>query len=117
MKKKTLLDMNIPKKDQETCKCTVEQFPVNLNDATTGHKLQGISKDELIVQSWSYRTSGWPYTVVSRVRKFLGLYLNEKLDYRKYKKSYMESERDLKAFDERILTKMPQKAREIFENC
>jgi hypothetical protein len=79
--------MNIPKKDQETCKCTVEQFPVNLNDATTGHKLQGISKDELIVQSWSYRTSGWPYTVVSRVRKFLGLYLNEKLDYRKYKKS------------------------------
>jgi hypothetical protein len=29
----------------------------------------------------------------------------------------MESERDLKAFDERMLTKMPQKAREIFENC
>ena len=30
------------------------QFPVNSNIATTGHKLQGMTKDNLIVQSWNY---------------------------------------------------------------
>ena len=115
LQKRGLFSLKIPKKDQEVCKCTVEQFPINLNDATTGHKLQGMSKDELVVQSWSYRTSGWPYTVLSRVRKFLGLFLNEKLDFRKYRKCYTETERDLKAFDERMLTRMPLKARELYE--
>ena len=34
-------------------RCKMTQFLVNLNDATTGHKLQGISKDVVIVTSWS----------------------------------------------------------------
>ena len=35
----------------------ITQIPVNSNIATTGHKLQGMSKDTLIVNSWSYRFS------------------------------------------------------------
>ena len=29
----------------------ITQLPVNVNDATTGHKLKGISKDKLVVVS------------------------------------------------------------------
>ena len=32
--------------------CRMKQIPVNNNDATTGHKLQGISKDVIIITSW-----------------------------------------------------------------
>ena len=34
-------------------RCKMTQFLMNLNDATTGYKLQGISKDVVIVTSWS----------------------------------------------------------------
>ena len=34
-------------------RCSMTQFPVNLNDATTVHKLQGMSKDMLIIASWT----------------------------------------------------------------
>ena len=30
---------------------SMTQLPINMNDATTGHKLQGMSKDKLIVES------------------------------------------------------------------
>ncbi len=30
----------------------MKQIPANRNDATTGHKLQGMSKDAIIVLSW-----------------------------------------------------------------
>jgi hypothetical protein len=31
--------------------CKMKQIPANSNDATTGHKLQGMSKDAIIVSS------------------------------------------------------------------
>ena len=34
---------------------TVTQIPVNSNIATTGHKLQGMTKDALVVNEWDYR--------------------------------------------------------------
>ena len=34
------------------CSYKMTQFPVNLNDATTGHKLQGSSKDHIIISLW-----------------------------------------------------------------
>ncbi len=34
----------------------IKQIPVNSNISTTGHKLQGMSKDVLIVNDWNYRT-------------------------------------------------------------
>jgi hypothetical protein len=33
-------------------RCKMIQIPANSNDATTGHKLQGMSKDVIIVTSW-----------------------------------------------------------------
>ena len=41
----------------------IKQIPVNSNIATTGHKLQGMSKDVLIVNSWSYGFNNWIYVV------------------------------------------------------
>ena len=59
------------------------QFPVNSNIATTGHKLQGMTKDNLIVQSWNYSFENWVYVVLSRVRTLSGLFLCKKLDVTK----------------------------------
>lgn len=50
------------------------QFPLLLNHATTGHKLQGKSLDTLIIAEWS-RLKNWAYVVLSRVRSLAGLYL------------------------------------------
>ena len=58
----------------------VAQIPVNSNIATTGHKLQGMSKDTLIVNSWNYQFSNWIYVVLSRVRTLSGLFLCRPLD-------------------------------------
>ena len=67
-------------------KVKVTQLPVNCNIATTGHKLQGMSKDTLIINSWGYGFENWVYVVLSRVRTRAGLILNAKLDlYRKCK--------------------------------
>ena len=38
-------------KEEELKYDMMTQLPVNMNDATTGHKLQGMSKDKLIVVS------------------------------------------------------------------
>ncbi len=76
-------------------------IPANSNDATTGHKLQGMSKDIIIVSSWptgglSLMFKNWEYVVLSRVRTLSGLYLVEPIDMDKsfnpspQLKSYME---------------------------
>lgn len=49
-------------------------FPVVLNHATTGHKLQGKSLNQLVVAEWS-AVKNWAYVVLSRVRTLDGLYL------------------------------------------
>ena len=49
-----------------------KQFGVK-NIATTGHQLQGMSKDQLIVSSWNYSSKNWIYVVLSRVRTLSGL--------------------------------------------
>ena len=58
-------------------RCQMHQLPINLNNATTGHKLQGVSKDIVKITSWPsgglFRNL--EYTVLSRVRTFKGLYL------------------------------------------
>ena len=65
--------------DHETLKMKATQLPVISNHATTGHKLQGTSVDELFVHSWSY-TTNWPYIVLSRLRTSEGLFVRKKLD-------------------------------------
>ncbi len=63
----------------------MNQIPANSNDATTGHKLQGMSKDIIIVPSWptgglSQLSKIWEYVVLSRVRTLSVLYLVEPID-------------------------------------
>jgi PIF1-like helicase len=58
----------------------VRQFPVLTNYATTGHKLQGQTKERLIISVWSKRRN-WNYVALSRVKTREGLYLVTKLPY------------------------------------
>ena len=66
-------------------KICLHQFPIVLNHATTGHKLQGKSVDQLVVAEWS-KTKNWAYVVLSRVRSLDGLFLMEpipeKIDFK-----------------------------------
>ena len=61
------------------------QIPANSNNATTGHKLQGMSKDAIVVTSWptgglAAMFKNWEYVVLSRVHTLSGLYLVEPID-------------------------------------
>jgi hypothetical protein len=71
-----VVEMGVKKYIKVGIKMTV--FPANLNHATTGHKLQGKSMDELVIVEWSKRDSAkWAYVAISRVRTLDGLYLLE----------------------------------------
>jgi len=63
------------------------QIPANSNDGTTGHKLQGMSKDVIIVTSWPTgglsKIKNSEYVVLSRVRTLSGLYLVDPIDMEK----------------------------------
>ena len=84
-------------------RCKMTQLPINVNDATTGHKLQGMSKDVVIITSWP--TGGlfknWEYVVLSRVRTREGLYLFRPMDM---DKSFLPSN-ELALFFERAKKK------------
>jgi hypothetical protein len=61
------------------------QIQANINDATTEHKLQGMSKDVIVVSLWptgglATMFKNWEYVVLSRVRTLSGLYLVEPID-------------------------------------
>jgi hypothetical protein len=63
----------------------MNQIPANSNDATDGHKLQGMSKGIIIVLSWptgglSKVFKNWDYVVLSHVRTLSKLYLIEPID-------------------------------------
>jgi hypothetical protein len=83
--------------------CKMIQFPVNCNDATTGHKLQGMSKDVVIITSWPSGGlfKNWEYVVLSRVRTRDGLYLFQKISM---DKDFSPSE-ELKLFFQRARSK------------
>ncbi len=68
-----------------TFQCKMKQIPANSNDATIGQKLQGMSKDAIIVSSWPTRGlaamfKNWEYVVLSRVRTLSRLYLVKPID-------------------------------------
>ena len=58
----------------------LHQFPIIPNYATTGHKLQGQTKEALVISVWSNRRN-WNYVALSRVKTRAGLYLVKKLPY------------------------------------
>ena len=70
---------------KETFRCHMTLFPVNINTSSTGHKLQGRSKDIVIVSSWPKLKNNicfrnWEYVVLSRVRTLKGLFLFHPID-------------------------------------
>jgi hypothetical protein len=105
-------------------RCKMIQIPANSNDATTGHKLQGMSKDVIIVTSWP--TGGlasifknWEYVVLSRVRTLSGLYLVKPIDMDKSFKpspqlaSYMDK---IRKFEKDMLDRRQQSISKTFSN-
>jgi hypothetical protein len=54
------------------------QLPLLVNNATTGHKLQGSGVDNLFVHSLSYVTN-WAYVMLSRVKTQGGLFCRQAL--------------------------------------
>ena len=87
-------------KDTVLDKIKVTYLPISSNISTTGHKLQGRTLNNLIVNSWAYRCPHWVYVVLSRVRELKGLILNEKLDvHRSYeaRKDLIRWEKQIKA--------------------
>ena len=52
----------------------ITQLPLIANNATTGHKLQGQTKENLVVSVWSKRRN-WNYVALSRVTTIDGLFL------------------------------------------
>ena len=73
-------------KERETVQMKFNQFPLLINNATTGHKLQGTGVDQLFVHEWKYGVKNYPYVVLSRVTTLEGLFLRRSLqtDLSKY---------------------------------
>ena len=64
----------------------IRQYGALVNIATTRHKLQGMSKGNVISVNWLYGVKNWVYVVLSRVRTLSGLYFLKPLDPKKYHK-------------------------------
>ena len=83
----------------------IKQLGVNINIATTGHKLQGMSKDVIILvrnEKWK----NWLYEVLSRVNTRKGLFLYKKLnmsDIQEPDPSYLQDEQRLREIESHIL--------------
>jgi hypothetical protein len=62
---------------EKTCKIVpakINWFPVLINHAMTGHKLQGQTKSSLCISDWHYGAN-WLYVVLSWVTSLSGLFL------------------------------------------
>jgi len=78
-------ELQVKGDDREVLQMQATQLPILINNATTGHKLQGSSVDSLFVHNWSYVTN-WVYVMLSRVRTRAGLFCRKPLskDLTKY---------------------------------
>ncbi len=102
-------------------RCKMMQIPAKSNDATTGHKLQGMSKDAIIVSSWPTAAmfKNWEYVVLSRVHTLSGLYLAKPIDMDKSFQpspqlaSYMDK---IRKFKRDMLEKRQQAITKTFSN-
>ena len=64
--KPKLLLLQMKEDKCEMVKMKATQLPVISNQATTRHKLQGASMNQLFVNNWNY-TTNWPYVVLSQL--------------------------------------------------
>ena len=65
-------------KHREKIAMKATQIPMLVNNATTGHKLQGTGVEQLFIHTWN-NTRNWVYTTLSRVRTLKGLFLRQPL--------------------------------------
>jgi hypothetical protein len=84
----------------EKIKMSAILFPLISNNATTGHKLQGASKDAIYIACFTHGARNWPHVVLSRVRTRKGLFLREPLD----PSEHFESDLKLDAMTSRFRT-------------
>jgi hypothetical protein len=70
------------------------QFPVNLSLAITGHKLQGMTLDILILSEINL-TINWLYVLLSRVKSLEGLFLMRPLSRNMFKPISSNLKREL----------------------
>ena len=101
-------------------RCRMTQLPVNLNNAPTGLKLQGTTKDVIIISSWPKGNlfKNWEYVVLSRVQTLEGLYLLEPISLTKSFKATQELIRYLRLArgkEKSLLTKMETPKCELTE--
>ena len=83
-------------------KIKFNQFPVNVADARTVHKLQGRSLKSMVISSWSY-VGNWVYVVLSRCSTLKGIFLRKPL-----KKSRPMSAENIRFHMEFRTTKKPK---------
>jgi hypothetical protein len=74
----TPVAVRIKEGDRESIKMKGKQLPLLVNDATTGHKLQGSGVDNLFVHTWRNERN-WIYVVLSRVKTRVGLFCRNPL--------------------------------------
>ena len=75
----TIIPGIIPANTRHPLVAVMNQFPILPNHATTGHKLQGQTKENLLISAWFYGKN-WPYIVLSRVKWLSGLFLQTPID-------------------------------------
>ncbi len=82
------------------------QIPANINDAITGHKLQGMSKDVIVASSWptgglATMFKNWEYIVLSRVAHYQDYILLSQLTWTNRSNHLQNSKNTLKMQDEK----------------
>jgi hypothetical protein len=92
----------------------MNRIPANSNDGTTGHKLQEMSKDVIIVTSWptggqSKIFKNWEYVVLSCVHTLSGLYIVDPIDMEKL----FNPSSQLRSY----INKIKQKEKDILVEC
>ena len=96
------------KKHERKQKIVMLQIPVNLNDATTVHKLQGVTKNTLLfITGLIPKVGSIQFSVLSRVQTCDGLFLNKPLAY---KPDSFKLPQSLLRFQQQISQKIPKRA-------
>jgi hypothetical protein len=72
--------LQVKSDEHETLQMKACQLPLLINNATTGHRLQGSGVDSLFVHNWSY-VQNWVYVMLSRVKTHAGLFCRKPLSY------------------------------------
>jgi hypothetical protein len=74
----------------------MKQIPANTNNASTGNKLQRMSKDVIIVTSWPTGFKNWEYVVLLRACTLSGLYLVKPINMNKSFKPSIQLKKNIK---------------------